>query len=497
MTKPRTIDPKRNRWMFSLGTSGRDMFYAMYTSYLFSFIIYTKNLTTPQFTVVSIVMVACRAFDAIIDPLIGGLVENTRSRWGRFKPWIVIGMVFAALALILIFSLPLDGWEFIVMLAAANIFLTATYSLNDIAYWGMMPALTSIPSERSKLTSLSTFCGSVGSALAFLLVPLLTNGKHAIGGSAVIAYPIIAVIACAAMWGTQFLTLFGVHEPKASELAAERAPKLSLRDIFKVVLKNDQLLWASLSIFMQTFASGLFTSALSMFYVYLRFGYDGKLIPLSSVGYAIGGVLANVFLAKLHAKYGRKRCVLGAMLSFAAGSAFILTTGLLIPVSSPYVLFACYAFGQIFMGLGGNGFYMTMLVSISNSVEYNEYRTGKRQEGLIYSVRPFVSQMSGACAQAAVTGIFLTLGLLGISNGISELENQAAKQTITENVKLGQIKDLLEAVGMDEIRWLLIAITVIPAAFVVAGYCIYRKKYFIDEEYYDKIRAETTAKGEE
>ncbi|MDR1409340.1 MAG: MFS transporter [Oscillospiraceae bacterium] len=497
MKNPRTIDPKRNRWMYAIGTSGRDFFYQLYSGYLFAFILCTKNLDSAQFAAVSIVMVGCRAFDAIIDPIIGRIIENTRSRWGRFKPWIVIGGVLAAFATMMIYTLPIDGWSFILLLFIGNALLSATYSLNDIAYWGMLPALTSKPEERTKLTSLSQFFASVGFALAVLLIPTLTNGSKAIGGSAVTAYRIMALLCCLAMWGTQLFTVFGTHEPPHTVLNAQKAPKLKLRDVIRIVFKNDQLLWSSASTFLLGLAGIISQSNLLMFYIYIRFGYEGSLIPLSSFGFAIGGWLATAIMAKMHEKYGRQRTVAISSLLFVAGNVFILLTGLLIPSAMQMPLFFTFSLGQILTGFGSNMFYMTMLVSIANTVEYNEHHTGKRQEALIFSVRPFVSQMSSAVSLAVVSAVFIVLGLNSVSTEMSTLENQAAQNLLDAATKNAQITTLLSEVGMEKVRVLLIAITLIPAALVVTACLIYRKKYFINEEYYNKMREETLARSTE
>ncbi|MDR1805903.1 MAG: MFS transporter [Clostridium sp.] len=499
MARPQRIDPKRNRFMFAIGTSGRDLFYTLYSGYLLAFILYTKHLSVAEFALVTVIMVCCRAFDAIIDPFVGGLIENTHSKYGRFKPWIVIGGLSAAVVLFLIFSVPLDGWKFLVFLAFANVALAATYSLNDIAYWGMLPALTSDQTERTKLTSLACFTGSIGSAAAFVLIPMLTNGQNAIGGSAAIAFPVIAVIATAAMLGTQLFTLFGAHEPEFAVKNAEKAPRLKFKDIIRVVVTNDQLLWACLGLICQSIAGGLLSSTLSQLFIYTRFKYDGFLYTVSMVGVAAGGVLANILLDKLHIRFGRKRVVKFCTLLFIFGNAVVLTAGLVLPRGGGWdtALFVTYILGLLFAGFGSNAFYMTMLVSVSNTVEYNELRTGNRQEGLIYSVRPLFLQTASAIVSGAVAAILLALGLTNVTNQISDWENEVKRGELTEIVKLEKISELLQSVDTSSLNYLLVAITVIPTMLLVIGYLVYRKKYFIDEEYYENMKKEIIAKGEE
>jgi melibiose permease/lactose/raffinose/galactose permease len=200
----------RTRLYFALGNLGRTAFYSFFTGFLLSFVLYTRTLTPAQFSVISIVLVAGRLFDAVIDPFIGGMVENTRGRFGRFKPWIIAGMVFAAVGTVLLFALPLQGWAFVALLAVGNITFSLFSSINDIAVWGMLPSLTTLPEERAKLTSLTTLCGGIGGALAFALVPMLTNGGLALGGSAVVAFPVLAVLFGLLMCGMQLFSLLGV-----------------------------------------------------------------------------------------------------------------------------------------------------------------------------------------------------------------------------------------------------------------------------------------------
>ena len=83
---------KRNLIMFPLGTVGRDMVYNLVTSYLLTFVLFTRNLNAAQLSAITAIMVAARIFDALNDPVMGNIIERTRTRWGKFKPWLVIGI---------------------------------------------------------------------------------------------------------------------------------------------------------------------------------------------------------------------------------------------------------------------------------------------------------------------------------------------------------------------------------------------------------------------
>lgn len=130
----------RNLLMFSLGTVGRDFLYCLFNSYLLTYILFTKQLTDAQFASVSIIIIVARIFDAFNDPLMGGIVENTHTKFGKFKPWMTIGALLTAVVVIAVFSTSLQGWGFIGFLAVVYFLFSITFTMNDISYWGMLPS---------------------------------------------------------------------------------------------------------------------------------------------------------------------------------------------------------------------------------------------------------------------------------------------------------------------------------------------------------------------
>ena len=95
---------KRNLLMFPLGTVGRDMMYNLVTSYLLTFVLFTHKLDAAQLSAITAIMVAARIFDALNDPIMGNIIERTRTRWGKFKPWLVIGILTTAVVIYLAFN---------------------------------------------------------------------------------------------------------------------------------------------------------------------------------------------------------------------------------------------------------------------------------------------------------------------------------------------------------------------------------------------------------
>ncbi|MER2150837.1 MAG: MFS transporter, partial [Candidatus Limivicinus sp.] len=185
---------KRNLIMFPLGTVGRDMMYNLVTSYLLTFVLFTHKLTATQLSAITAIMVAARIFDALNDPVMGNIIERTRTRWGKFKPWLVIGILTTSVVIYLAFNVQLQGWTFVWFFGLIYFLYSITYTMHDIAYWGMVPALSSDADTRNKYTSRATLFAGIGGMLAAAFIPMLTAGDAAIGGNAVTAYGRVALL---------------------------------------------------------------------------------------------------------------------------------------------------------------------------------------------------------------------------------------------------------------------------------------------------------------
>ena len=104
---------KKNLLFYPLGTVGRDMVYNMFTNFIYLYVLYTKELTASQIVAITAIMVAARVFDAFNDPIMGTIIERTRTKWGKFKPWLLIGVVSTSVVLYLAFNSRLTGWPFV------------------------------------------------------------------------------------------------------------------------------------------------------------------------------------------------------------------------------------------------------------------------------------------------------------------------------------------------------------------------------------------------
>lgn len=497
-TQPSGNLSKRTFWMYPLGTVGRDFLYMLFNSNLITFILFTKTLTTAQFTSVSFIIIAARIFDAFNDPIMGGIVENTRSRFGRFKPWMFIGALLTGLVVIAVFSVPVDGWGFIGFLAVMYFLFSITFTMNDISYWGMLPSLTSNERERDKLTSFAQIAATAGGAVAGFIIPVLAIGANPLGGSAPRAFMIIAVASALLMFGFQLFTVIGVKE--APMVLTAKKKTMGLKDMFRVIFKNDQLMWCALIALLYQTGTGVVGGGLSMSYIYFEFGYNGTLTMIFG---ALGGILGVVFTIiypLLSKKFGRDKLLYSCGFAMVIGYALMLVFGLCIPsgiktfhmdifgfiVADIDLKFLILSIGNFIAGYGG-GFYMIMVISIANTVEYNEWKTGNRDEGLIFSLRPFTAKMASALMQFLVMLVYLVVGVTVYTNGISAAENDVPRGLITSEEKMARIEGILATIPSAKKQALLACMCIIPIVFVAAAMLIYKRKYFLSEEVHQRM----------
>lgn len=475
----------RNLILFPLGCVGRDFLYNLFNGYLLTYILFTKTLTDAQFASVSIIIICARIFDAFNDPVMGGIVENTRTKWGKFKPWILIGAVTSAIVVAVIFSVNLSGWAFIGFLAFIYFMFSITFTMNDIPYWGMLPSLSKNENDRSKLTSFTQLCASAGSAIVSVVVPAFTAGQWTIGGSASTAYMVFGILAGVFMIGFQLITILGVKEEPLGK-SFVKTPKKGVKEMFKIIFKNDQLLWSALVMLIFNIGTNVVGGGLSLSYIYFEFGYNGILTTIFGIAFAVVSVVFMLTYPILIKKFGRKKLMYATGFSIIGGYLLMLLFGLVLPSDPWLVKFIVLMLCNGIVGFG-QGFYTIMLVYMADTVEYNEWKTGSRDEGLIFSVRPFTAKMGSALMQFLVMLVYLIVGVTVETNKIADLENHAAQGVISADDKLAGIADVINSVPDYKIMALLCCMCLIPVAFLIVAMLIYKRKCIIDNEFYRKM----------
>ncbi len=442
-----------NRYMFGLGTVGRDMLYTVVSMYLLFFLTDILNLPDSTMWWMTGAMTILRIFDAVNDPIMGFLVDNTHSRFGKFKPWIVIGGILGGIFTALLFqNFGLYGAGYVTMFVIIYLLWDVTYGANDIAYWSMLPSLTLDQKEREKTGSFARICANIGLFTTVVAILPITN---ALGGDKR-AWQITVFAIVFITWAFLMFTVFGVKEDKTINMKQEST---SLKEMFQILFQNDQLLFTAIS--MALFMIGYCTT--TAFGVYF-FKYAFKNEGMYSVFAAILGVSQLVALSLFplfSKKCSRKTLYASATILVVAG----------------YVIFFLSPMNMLFIGVAGILLFtgqafiqLLMLMFLTDTVEYGQWKLGRRNESITFSVQPFINKIGGAIAN----------GIVGVTLIVSGINAAKTPEDVTDS-------------GLLIMK---LAMLILPLIFIVIGYIIYDKKFKIDKQMYDNIISELAARGE-
>ena len=477
---------KRNLWFFPLGTVGRDMVYTMFTSFIYLYVLYTKELTDGQIVAITMIMVAARIFDAFNDPVMGNIIERTRTKWGKFKPWLIAGSLSTSVVLYLAFSSRLIGWSFVIFFGVIYFLYSITYTMNDISYWGMIPAVSRTSDSRNQFTARTTLFAGVGATLAGLLIPMFTAGKLQLGGNSHSAYSIIAIVVGILSPLFVLFTLLGAKENRDD--MEKPADKVSFKLIADTIFGNDQLRWMVLIYLLHQIANNLIIGGIGANYVYFRYGYEGGLYSLfSTVGMAATALLM-IFYPAISRKLTRKIFLKILLYIAASGCVLMLVSGLVMPANM--IAFWILTIGYMLLAFGLYGYHLILMISIFNTVEYNELKKGSRREGIITSIRPFITKLGCALVVVITSLCYLLFRVTDFTDKIAGFEQAANQNLIDVATKNAEIAKVIQNVGKGQSVGMLLFMVIVPFVLLLISYFLYIRFYKLDEEKYSQILKE-------
>lgn len=487
---PDAAQTKRNLIFFPIGTLGRDMIYSLFTNSVLLYVLFTHQLSPAQVMAITGIMIGARVFDALNDPLMGNIIERTRTRWGKYKPWLMIGILSTSVVVYLTFNVRLEGWAFIWFFGIIYFAYSITYTMHDISYWGMIPSISRDGGIRDKLTAMTNLAAGVGAGVAGLAVPVLTTGSHAIGGNAQTAFGAVAAVFSILAPFFLMFTIFGVKEDRS--YMDETPPPISFKKIISTIAGNDQLSWLCLIFLLHQIGADLIVGGIGSTYIYFTYGYKGGLYSLfSTIGLSASGVLLIAY-PWLTSKWSRKSLMKGFGIILIIGFAVMLAAGLLMPATM--LSFWITTVGYMLAQLGMNCYYVILMVSVINTVEYNEYKNGTRDEAIVASIRPFLTKMGSALCVLLTSASYLMLGVTDYTNQISSFEQAANLGTMTEEAKLKSIDAVIASASSLQSHGLLLVMCLLPLVMMIGTYILYKKYYILDEAEYDRIVKELEAR---
>ena len=422
---------------YGLGAVGKDMVYALVSGFI---LYYYNDILGISGTFTGVMMMAARVFDAFNDPLMGVVVEKTNTSFGKFRPWIFTGTVTNALILYGMFAMPasLTGTAMLVYASAAYVLWGVTYTLMDIPFWSMIPAITSSGKERENLSVIGRTCAAVGYAvptvLTMLLVVRLGSGERegfAIFAAAVAVVFVVTELVCVAL---------------VREKPTERQKAATVKEMFSALIHNDQAMVVVVGIVVFN-ASLYLTTQLAVYFFKYDIGNSDLFSLFGTVG-GVGQILSMVSLPLLRRRWGGKQILVGALGVTIAG--YLALFALSMAGVRAVAPLAATAF-VIYIGFG----LATVLTTVflADTVDYGEYKTGRRNESVVFSMQTFVVKLASA----------VSVLIAGVGIDLIGLDDTAAVQT--ESTLLG-------------LRLLMVAL---PVAGLVFSILYFVRKYRLTE----------------
>ena len=454
---------------YGLGAVGKDMVYMLSASYV---LYYFQNVLGVNAIAMGIILMAARVFDAFNDPIMGVIVAKTKTRWGKFRPWLMIGTVTNAIILFLMFACPpsLDGKGLVAYAAVTYILWGVTYTMMDIPYWSMIPAFTDSGKDRENLTTLARSCAGVGSALVTIFTVALVSkiGKLIAGSNASAkAVEIAGFKWFALIIAILFIVFIIITCVNIKEQATVDMESPSVGQMFKALITNDQAMTIVLAIVLIN-TSIYITSNLVIYFFKYDFGgagWKGSFTYFNMFGGAIQ-ILSMMIFYPLLRKFASNIKVFYICLASAIIGYGVLLAIAFINMSNVFILFI-----PGFFIFAANGVLQVLTtVFLANTVDYGDLKNSRRDESVIFSMQTFVVKLASGIA-ALVASICLQVNNLSDdTEGAADLLHDFSAD-VSAAAKLG----------------LRMTMTIIPIIGLFIAIIVFKKKFILTEDKMNEI----------
>lgn len=435
---------KKEKISYGMGAVGKDMVYALVSGFL---MIYYNTVLGISATFIGVLFMIARVFDAINDPFMGVVVEKTNTRFGKFRPWLFIGTLLNSIILYAMYAVPesLTGTSLLVYTSVTYILWGITYTVMDIPYWSMIPAITKSGKDRENVSVIARSCAGLGyaipTALTMVLVPMLGNGNERLG------FKIFGAIVAIFFILSMMVTIFNVKEK-----IVESKKSTSIKEMFLSLINNDQALIVVVGIIIFN-ASLYLTQQLAVYFFKYDIGNGSLFGMFGMIGGAVQ-IISMTTLPILREKYECKKILVGAIVTTLVGYSMMFILGTL-GISNMILL--CLSAAIIFFGFG----LATVLTTIflADTVDYGQWKNNQRNESVIFSLQTFVVKLASA----------VSVFIAGIGIDVIKLDPNATIQSTSTLLGL---------------RILMI---IVPMIGLIVSINIFNKKYKLDENMLKQI----------
>ena len=434
----------REKYSYGIGAYGKDLACGIFYTFL---MIYFTDVVGINPAFVGTLFLMARLWDAINDPIMGMIVDNTRSRFGKFRPWIFIGTILNSVVLFLLFRKPdLEGTSLYLYYSVMYILWGMTYTIMDIPYWSMIPTLATTKEDREKISVVPRIFASLGgltvTTFGIALVNKLGNGNQ-IKGFEYFALGIVIIFIISTI-----VTCINVKEKTQVQVNNE---KVNIKQAFNILKQNDQLLVFIGIVLAYNLAMQLAGGAAIYYFKYVA-GKESLFSLYSFFKVAeIGGLMLFPVVTR---KIGRQQVFRMATILPMFGLITLFISGLIAPQSILFI-----SVSAVLLNLGSGFLLGSTTVMLADIVDYGEYKLGSRNESIIFSAQTLLVKLA-----SALSGWLIGVGL--------SLIGYVAGAAVQSNITIIGIRVIM---------------TIIPSIVALVMYVIYKSKYKINGSFHDEI----------
>lgn len=451
-----TIKYLKSKLGYGIGAIGLDLSYGMFYSFLAKYLTDVLGLSASFLLILTPI---ARLWDGINDPMMGTIVDNTHTKMGKYRPWILRGSILNAIVLVFLFSNPfkLSGVALMAYVAVMYVGWGMTNTLADIPYWSMVPSFTSDPKERNLVSTLARTFSGLGQGIVSIIAPIVMTAVSvttAMGEDGVMtkvhdsrSYFICAIVcACALI----FFSSVSVATTKET-VQTKSAEKFSFKRTFEIIKSNDQLLVFMLFAMISN-AGWYLTSGVATYYFDVVVGDPNKQ-SMFSTSQAVGSVVGMLLLPFLTKIMSKRKAYQTSLILCTLGYTG-MAIGAFAEMSA--VMNICYCIGAI----GMSSMFIAQTIFLADVVDYGEVKMGFRAESITFSMKGFLQKMAYTM-QTII--LFTSLGISKYDGSLHNANPESAKLAIT------------------------IMLTVIPPVLFFISLIIFTKKFKLHGDFMDNI----------
>lgn len=448
------------RVAYACGTFGHDFFYAMIGTYFMIFV--TSNLfnsdqsnSAYMIGIVTTIILVLRIGELFIDPFIGNTIDKTKTRWGKFKPWVIVGAIIAQITLSILFTdmggLTSSPVIYLIVFSILYLIMDVFYSAKDVAIWSMIPAL-SFDSHEREITATFARIGSVfgGQLVTILVIPIVLQFSVNPNGGAGDASGWFAFAVIGGGIATLGAIILGIGTKEENSALRENKSETSFKQVFSVLIKNDQLLWIACAYLVFGLGQNIVNNFNLYYFIYVL--GDSSQFSFLGVINVIIGLMAVALFPTLTQKFSRRKLFIYSIVIMVAALVLYAFAGK--SVGMTLAAAGLFALPQPLI-------FLVVLMTITDTVEYGQLKLGHRDEALVLCVRPLIDKLSGA----------ITSGIVGLTAVWVGMTGKATAASITPS-------DLMN------FQMVMFAI---PIVLIILATILYKKKVTLTEEKHAEI----------